>query len=255
METRDNILNELKQIAPTLAAVEKKNFYAVPDGYFADFKSSIVAQVSFSPVQQELKEVAPVLLNVERKPAVEVPIGYFTSFSKDLVKQIRGNEVQEELSALAPALSAIDKQNTLNVPANYFAQFPGQLMQQIKTTEGVAEKAAVPEWMQRVNIILENITAVIFKPKYSVGFAGLATMIIVTVMFSLKVEQQCADLECKMAQLTTEELSAYLGEDDADSYQDEIFEAALNENAGDVQVYKDVLQNVSDAELDNALLD
>jgi hypothetical protein len=67
METRDNILNELKQIAPTLAAMEKKNFYALPDGYFADFKSNIMAQVKLSAVQQELKRSSSKLVECRKK--------------------------------------------------------------------------------------------------------------------------------------------------------------------------------------------
>lgn len=255
MEKKDDIVNELKQLAPTLAGLEKRNFYTVPNGYFAEFKANMLAQVKASGVELELKDVAPALLNVERKAAKEVPAGYFSSFSKDLLKQIRTAEVGEELSVIAPKLAATPKQHNLSIPANYFAQFPEGVMRQIQNAEDAKAAPVMPAWLLRVNAVVEQITAVVFKPRYSFAFAGMATMIIVAVMFTLKVEQQCADLECKMARLSTEELNTYLGEEDTDSYQDEVFEAAMNDNAGDVQLYKDVLQNVSDEELNNALLD
>ena len=209
METRENILKELQEIAPMLSKMEKKNFYSVPENYFLNFKNGILEQVKLSGVKQELKTVAPELLKVERRSTVEVPTGYFNSFSTDLMKKIRAEEVAAELREIAPALSEAEKINLLEVPANYFNAFPQQMMKRI-ASEQKAKEVSSPQWFEALNNVLENITAVIFKPKYSFAFAGMTTMIIVGVMFFMKVEEQCADLDCKMAALSNEALNTYL---------------------------------------------
>ena len=75
-------------------------------------------------------------------------------------------------------------------------------------------------------------------------------------MFFATVEQQCNDLDCKMAKLSNEEINSYL-DSNTDNYQEEIFE--LNQEADlpstDNNVLKDELNNVSDEELNNAILD
>ncbi len=254
METRDNILRELKELAPTLAALEKKNFYTVPEGYFVNFKSEMLEQIKPGAVKQELKEIAPALLKVQGKSSVEVPVGYFTSFSANMLQKIRASEAAEELQAVAPTLATLQKENTMQVPANYFATFPAQMMKQITAAEKAKAGSAMPEWMQRVNIILENISAVVFKPRYSAAFAGMAAVLIMAVMLTWKVDEQCSDLDCKMAQLTDKELSDYLFMN-TDGYQEEIFEAAPVKSDENIQVYKEAFKNISDEDLNYALLD
>jgi hypothetical protein len=38
METRDKILSELKEVAPTLSSLQKKDFFTAPAGYFDVFR-------------------------------------------------------------------------------------------------------------------------------------------------------------------------------------------------------------------------
>ncbi len=255
METRENILKELQEIAPMLSKMEKKNFYSVPENYFLNFKNGILEQVKLSGVKQELKTVAPELLKVERRSTVEVPTGYFNSFSTDLMKKIRAEEVAAELREIAPALSEAEKINLLEVPANYFNAFPQQMMKRI-ASEQKAKEVSSPQWFEALNNVLENITAVIFKPKYSFAFAGMTTMIIVGVMFFMKVEEQCADLDCKMAALSNEELNTYL-DSNIDESSEEIFElnADVSLPSTDNNTVSNTFNNLSDEELNKALLD
>src|SRR5580700_1455001 len=97
METRDDILKELKEIAPKLASLDKTNPYVEPENYFLNFKNSILEKVKLNEVREELKVVAPSLLGLEKNFSVEVPVTYFGNFSGDLLKKIRTNEVANEL--------------------------------------------------------------------------------------------------------------------------------------------------------------
>jgi len=239
-----------------LSKIEKKNFYSVPENYFLNFKSEMLEQVKLSGVKQELKTVAPELLKVEKRSTVEVPIGYFNSFSGDLMKKIRANEVAAELKEIAPTLSEAEKVNRVEVPANYFNAFPQQMMKRIAAEEKTKQVAITPKWFESLNNALENIAAVIFKPKYSFAFAGMTTMLIVGVMFFMKVEEQCADLDCKMAALSNEELNTYL-DSNMDESSEEVFElnADVNLPSTDNNAMNNTFNNLSDEELNKALLD
>ncbi|HLP49868.1 MAG TPA: hypothetical protein VK154_03230 [Chitinophagales bacterium] len=252
METRENILQELKEIAPRLASLEKKNNFAVPDGYFLNFKNNLLEQVKLQ--NQELSTVAPSLLNIEKKNTAEVPAGYFNAFSADLMKKIRADEIASELSVIAPTLSTAEKKNTMQVPTNYFAQFPQQMMERIAQQQTVAESVTMPKWLQAVNAVLERITVVVFKPKYSFAFAGTATLVIMAVMMFVQVEQQCTDLDCKMAALTDDELNAFL--DVRSGEGEEVFELNAAEDLQSTENnIGDALNMLSDEELNGSTLD
>ena len=253
METRENILKELQEIAPMLSKIEKKNFNSVPENYFQNFKGGVLERVKLSGVKEELKAIAPELLKVEKKVVNEIPANYFKSFSADLMQKIRANEVATELQTIAPTLSELEKVNLLEVPVNYFNAFPQQMLKKIATKQKVNAVAEKPAWIEALSSVLENISSVVFKPKYSFAFAGSAAMVIVAVMMFMKVEQQCNDLDCKMASLTNEELNTYL-DSNLDDASEEIFELNADVSLPSTDM-SNVFNNLSDEELNNALLD
>lgn len=249
MKPSETIVTELKEIAPMLSKLEKRNFYSVPENYFVNFKSEMLKQVKLSGVEQELKSIAPALLKVKMQSAVEVPYNYFNSFSSDLMKKIRANEVAVELKEIAPTLSEAGKINHLEVPTNYFNAFPEQMMKRIVVEHNTKEVSATQRWLEALNNVIENISVVVFRPKYSFAFAGVASILIVASMLFTQVQEQCADVDCKMAMLSNEELNTYL-----DSGTDEeIFETEFNTKQTSEQAIENVLSNVSDEELNNAL--
>ncbi len=250
MKPNETILKELQEIAPMLSKLEKKNFYAVPENYFVNFKNEILEQVKLNGVKQELKTIAPALLKVKMQSAVEVPSNYFNSFSGDLIKKIRTNEVAAELKEIAPTLSEVGKINLLEVPANYFTSFPQQMMKRIAAGQKAKEVSSTTKWLEALNNMLENIAAVVFKPKYSFAFAGAASILIVASMLFTQVQEQCADVDCKMAMLSNEELNIYLD----NATDEEIFETDFINKQTSEQTIENVLSNVSDEELNNALL-
>jgi hypothetical protein len=259
METREDILKELKEIAPKLASLDKTNSYKLPEYYFLNFKNGILEKVKLNMVREELKVVAPSLSGLEKKFSVEVPVTYFGNFSGDLLKKIRANEVAAELSEIAPALSKLEKVNAVTVPADYFGNFAANLLQEINKK---AQPAGVPfqsQWLSSLNEILERAVNVIFQPKYTLAFTGMATMIIIGVMMFVKVEQS-KDLDSSFAQLTTSEINNYL-DNKSDAYSDEVFEGKFDEKpmpAADKQnslPIKDALKDVDDAALNEAITD
>jgi hypothetical protein len=66
-------------------------------------------------------------------------------------------------------------------------------------------------------------------------------------------------LDCRFAQLSTEDINNYL-DNKSDAYSDEVFEMnldnkGLNENVNSLHPYKEALKDVDDAALNEAITD
>ena len=254
MKNSKEIANELRDIAPKLAALEKVNPYSVPENYFVNFKVEMLERVKLSGAAEELNAVAPTLAGMEKKNLVEVPANYFVALSVGLLKQVRANDVADELKSITPVLWQLEKKNAFEVSNNYFTGFPEQMMKRIALEGKPQVTTGTSKWLTDLNNVLENIALVIFKPKYTVAFAGVAATVMVGVMMFVQIEQ-CNDLDCKMASLTDSEINSYL-DNNSDSYKDEIFESAIDENqTNNIQIEGEMLSDVSDADLNNAILD
>jgi hypothetical protein len=260
METREDILNELNEIAPKLASLHKTSTYHVPESYFDEFRHIMMERVLLGEVKHELKSVAPVLSSISKSNTKPAPANYFNSFSDNIVQKIRANEILTELEAIAPALARLQRVNTMQVPAAYFSQFPVSVLKNMVQPQ---QQAPVFEWkwLAALNEKLEVIVTTVFKPKYSVAFAAITTLVIVGVMMMVKI-QQCDDLECKFAQLSNQEINSYL-DYKSDAYSDEIFEASFEDKIqqgetdklNNVHPYKDALKDIDDAALNQAIND
>lgn len=260
MKNNENILQELREIAPYLANVEKKNLYTVPQDYFANFSSVVLAQAQLSGVSGELSEVAPALAGLSGLNKTEAPAGYFHSFSSGLLNKIRANEVADELTAIAPALSELEKVNAYEAPAGYFNTFAQQVLKQA-TVAQPQQQNAMPAWLAGINNALENVLSTVFKPRYSFAFAGTLSIAFLAVMMFTKVEQQCAetDIECQLAQLSTSELDEYITAN-ADEFHKSVLDISTDEtkltnrNAkGTLSMEKYLKAELTDDELENAI--
>ena len=259
METREDILKELKEIAPQLALLEKVNAFRVPESYFLNFKHSILEQIKPLDAKQELAALAPVLQKLQKPEWAEPSAAYFSGFSTKILNKVRADEAAQELAAIAPKLSTLPKVNIYEAPVNYFKAFPARVLGDIASqTETVVTGS--DNWVGALNELLDRVIRVIFQPRYSMAFAGGLTMVIMAVFMFIKV-QQCDDLECKFAQLSNDEINSYL-DNKSDSYADEVFEMNLesksletNPNLNNVHAYKDALKDVDDDALNNAIAD
>lgn len=112
METRADILNELKEISPILAAQSKANVFSVPHGYFDSLHSTIVACIKEE--SGNTTDIYP----------TDVPKGYFDNLANSILGKIKAQEelsALDELKTLSPVLFDIQHKNVFEVPANYFA--------------------------------------------------------------------------------------------------------------------------------------
>ncbi len=119
MENTNDILNELKELSPTLAAMEKVNVFTVPEGYFEHLSTGILLGI-----ENEAEELSPALAAIQKTNVFTVPQGYFDHLSADIMM---GIENENSTSISAPS--------TAEVPAGYFDSLASTILNKIKAQE------------------------------------------------------------------------------------------------------------------------
>ncbi|MBK7433382.1 MAG: hypothetical protein IPI66_05345 [Chitinophagaceae bacterium] len=122
-----DILNELKEISPLLAGLEKVNVYTIPAGYFESLSDDVLVS---------LKEEYPSLFTGLTTPnANSVPQGYFDSLADQILAKVNSQAVEsasDELRKLSPMLYSIQDIQVFSTPAGYFDGLSGSLLEKVK---------------------------------------------------------------------------------------------------------------------------
>lgn len=102
MEEKNNIRQELENIAPALKNLPEQMLYDVPDGYFDSLPLELLGKIN----------------KPEANPAV--PGGYFDALPEVLLSRIKLMEPGNELDSVAPALTGLSRKMPYAVPTGYF---------------------------------------------------------------------------------------------------------------------------------------
>lgn len=140
MNKQDNIQDELNELNSKLPSGQNETPYAIPDGYFDNLASSVLAKVKAEQVISASKEIAqlsPLLAGLSRKMPFTVPANYF----QETVEMLPALSLQNEESAF---LVSIGKAMPYTVPAGYFTSLPQQVLDKV-----IRSKARVVPLMKR----------------------------------------------------------------------------------------------------------
>jgi hypothetical protein len=234
METKNEILNEMNELSPTVAAIANANVYDVPEGYFSGLADEIIMQVK-----------AEYLLRQNVSVPYKIPENYFTGLSNNILSKIRSeNEVFSELEEVAPFLNTITKKNIYTIPTLYFENFSQNI--------NVAKPAPVKVFS------IGSQTRKWFTYAAAAVFTGIVgTGIFLRIENHKTIDQQPVkssyaeinniDVNQGISGLSDEELAKYL---DAHSSENDITVPASAEDNIDVQ---DFLNNASDEEIQQYL--
>ena len=118
MENRNNILNELREISPVVAAINHPAPYTVPAGYFEGLADRLLQLVK--------TEQTPVL--PKAGTPYQVPQGYFDSLANNILQRVQAGDVQ-----LSPVLQQANT-NPYQVPQGYFDTLPAILLNRVQAT-------------------------------------------------------------------------------------------------------------------------
>lgn len=129
----NNILNELRELSPAVAAIPRINVFSVPEGYFDHLPALLLLQTSGAESG-----------NMNNAP---VPEGYFDNLAGNIMARIKQESLaSNDHSAL---LAGIGNHNVFTVPAGYFEGLSSAIMQHIKN-DVATETAELSEAVARI---------------------------------------------------------------------------------------------------------
>ena len=165
MKHSAEIYNELKEVSPFLAGVEKTNVFSVPEGYFSALDKQLLQRVKGS--QSEFfheGENSSFILPASEPHFLDVPEGYFDNLPANILKKIKSLEIddtREELKKLSPMLYAVQNENVFSVPEGYFETLPGIIINAVRPQGKVVTiKKRSMVWDYAVAAILSGVMAV-----------------------------------------------------------------------------------------------
>ena len=127
MPSKIEILNELKEISPLLCTIERNNPFTVPNQYFENLPSKIMANIQL----EELITEDEFEFTFSKIPATAgaVPNNYFETLSDKILSGIK----KEELAELNefPLLNSLKGINVFTVPAGYFEEKAEKIVERV----------------------------------------------------------------------------------------------------------------------------
>jgi len=228
VKLNNNIVEELQEIAPVLAKLEKVNFYQVREGYFEDSLLKITDTVSKSVSEAEL---VPLLASISKRELYPAPsASYFGSFSEGLIAKVHAEQVEEELAYALPALQHVVKKQLYKVPAAYFASFPERIAK-------LATKKVSPSVLERWERLWERLSDTVFgfisRPRYSFAMASVVGMIVCIVLLTNTKTSSLSEEDkifAQMQQVPDADLHRYI-----DRHRDEFDERTILHDIKDVE--------------------
>lgn len=124
MDKSTEILNELKDISPSLAEMERVNVFQVPDDYFTELDKRIFTTIF---LHQDEK-------NKDR----EAPEGYFEGLSGKILARIKNAEiesVEEEIKSISPVLLSLKNINVFQAPLDYFENLDDDIKSKLENNK------------------------------------------------------------------------------------------------------------------------
>jgi len=118
--------NEWVNEAPTLAAMEKRNPFFVPDGYFENCDESVFSSIFIDGLKQKTNE-----------NSFDVPQHYF-------------EELTERIETRIALTEMVKAKNTFTVPENYFDTLQSRITNRIAESEPKKEVKVVSLWKRNL---------------------------------------------------------------------------------------------------------
>jgi hypothetical protein len=123
MENSIDILNELTELSPTIAAMEKVNVFSVPQGYFEYLSADILMGIETE--NGSVSTIASV---------ADVPTGYFDTLANSILTKIKtagAEDAATEIRALSPMLYSIQSETVFEVPQGYFKNLSEEVLDKV----------------------------------------------------------------------------------------------------------------------------
>lgn len=244
MENTTDILNELKELSPALAALEKVNVFTVPAGYFDQLTTCILMRVED---ENELKVLSPSLFAMEKVNVFTVPKGYFDHLTTDImagietgigsntdavigatvpegyfeslpgtilnkIKAMETGDASSEIRTLSPMLYSIQNENVFEVPQGYFQNLSSDILAKIKP------EAKVVKMSGRSRTFFKYAVAAVFTGVMALGVFKFSDRPPLTELPDyVKIGiNDIKDIDQELASISDAEIVKFLEEDGTD---------------------------------------
>ena len=205
MKSTNDILEELRELSPVLAGMEKLNVFTVPAGYFDLLSEDILAGV---------RNEGNTDGDTGSGSIEEVPHGYFDSLAETIMGKIKSTQVEtasEETRALSPMLYSIRNENVFEVPAGYFEELSNAVISRL-----TPQQAKIVVMKRRTTTFFKYAVAAAFTGVMALGvfkFTGPSkTELPDYVMAGLKIE----NIDQEFSKISDDEIVKYLEAEGSD---------------------------------------
>lgn len=144
MSSRKHIQSELQDLNSSLPFDMKEPVFDVPQGYFENFASGVLAKIkgelSVLP-SSELESLSPLLAGLSRKMPYSVPDGYFSGTDEVLQALVRDEPLPD-------VLLQAGKQMPYEVPTGYFEQVPEAVIARIEKPKAKVVPLFGRQWVR-----------------------------------------------------------------------------------------------------------
>jgi hypothetical protein len=199
LKPQHTILNEIKEIAPTLMEVSIDMPYTVPKGYFEQLSESVLEKAKFGLESHSIPK------------GYKVPEQYFSGLASKILQRVKDTEtgdvsVFNENESIAPILNTISNKMPFSIPEQYFEHLSVQIP---------SEKAKVIPLKMMRNWMT-----------YAAAAVFLGIMVTGSFLFSDKKQSQDfekyqnMDVSAALDQVSDAELNSYIDENHASSVDD-----------------------------------
>ncbi len=144
MNNRNAIQEELRDMNSSLPFDVKKPVFSVPEGYFENFASSVLARTKGEQAvtaADELQQLSPTLAAISKKTPYAVPEGYFSHAAENLPALIGDDDLPQ-------FLAQHDKKLPYEIPAGYFDALPASLLKRVTAPKTKVITLNTRKWMR-----------------------------------------------------------------------------------------------------------
>ena len=204
MEHKQSIADELSEIAPTLAIMDKPVNPELPVGYFNTFQKRLSTDIQISTFPKP------------QNPAI--PDFYFLAFREKLMGQIRAASIQKELDTFAPTLAAVKTSPQIQSALEKKTQREVILRSIRQSTQKQSNS-----FLAEVDHVFAQLLGLLFAPKYHLAWSGAISAVALIFLLQIKpaVTQPCNTLAC----LSQQEIEQYI-RSNSDEFDEQMLESA-----------------------------
>jgi hypothetical protein len=202
----NDIVNELKELSPLLAGLERIDVFTIPDGYFDGIAAAVL--VALRAEENSL----PVFSG---ESTFGVPAGYFESLAGNILAKIKSGEITatDELRELSAMLYSIQNENVYKVPKGYFDGVAENILKEVQPQQAKVVRMGKRNGFLKTAVAASIVTMLAFGIyKVDKNFGSAPNTQVALLDPSILQGKNMGDLQfnATLDSLSTQEIASYL---------------------------------------------